>query len=297
MPIPNFQEVMLPTLKLAKDKEEHRLRDVVKHVSDLFNLTDEERDILTPSGSATVIHNRTGWAITYLKKAGLLQSTRWGYFKITERGVAVLKESPFSIDQSFLKQFPEFMEFQKTKAKEELPEVIEPSEEEQTPEESLRDAYQRIQVTLADKLIEKISSCPFQFFERLVAVLLEKMGYGTSEVTGKPRDEGIDGIVWGDRLKLNKIYFQAKRWENKVSRSEIQKFKNDLRDRGAKSGIFVATSAFTSGAKEAAKADVDVRLIEGKELAELMIEYNVGISHVETFTIKRISTPFFGEED
>jgi len=232
MPIPDYQNIMLPLLKLARDKKEHLMREAIESISRTFNLTDTEKRELLPSGQQAIIDNRTGWARTYLKKAGLIESTRRGYFKITDRGLEVLKQNPPEINVKYLEQFPEFVEFKTLKRpKKRLP---------QTPLELIEDGYAKIRGDLAEELSKLVKASPPDFFERLVVKLLLKMGYGGSlreagMAIGKSGDEGVDGIVKEDKLGLDNIYVQAKRWEGTVGRPEIQKFVGALKGRKAKS--------------------------------------------------------------
>jgi len=249
MGIPDYQTIMLPLLKFASDKDEHRFREAVENLSQEFNLSEDERRELLPSGIQPIFDNRVGWASTHLKKACLLVSNRRGYFQITERGLSVLSENPPKIDLKFLKQFPEINEFinpsKKIKDKE-----TEVSIDEQTPEEALENSYQKLRNNTAQELINNVKTCSPEFFEKLVIDLLLNMGYGGSrkdagEAIGKSGDEGIDGIIKEDKLGLDTIYIQAKRWENTVSRPEIQKFAGALQGQQAKKGVFITTSNFS----------------------------------------------------
>jgi restriction system protein len=280
MAIPDYKTVMLPLLRLASDGKEHSIRSAMEQLADEFKLSQEERQELLPSGKQAVFHNRVGWARTYMKMAGLLESEKRGYFKITSRGQEVLKKNPTEINIDLLWQFEEFREF-KTRAREsqkkreaDVPE----GEEDMTPEESLEYGYERLQQELADELIGRIKRCSPAFFERLVVELLVKMGYGGSirdagQAIGKSADEGIDGVIKEDRLGLDIIYIQAKRWEGTVSRPEIQKFAGAVQGRRAKKGIFITTSGFSREAQEyISKIDNKISLIDGHELVQLMIE-------------------------
>jgi len=254
---------MLPLLKYFGDEKEHQLRETIDTMAKQFGLTAEERREFLPSGRKSIFDNRVGWAKTYIKKAGLIEITRRSYFKITKRGLEVLQENPKEINVRYLKQFPEFLEFLAPKReKEELKEEEEEEEEEGietkellTPEERIESAYQRLRQNLATELIQQIKNCSPSFFEKLVIDLLISMGYGgtrkdAGEAIGRSGDEGIDGIIKEDRLGLDIVYIQAKRWENPVSRPEIQKFAGALMGRKAKKGIFITTSAFTKDARE-----------------------------------------------
>lgn len=298
--IPDYQTCMLPLLKYAADNKEHKLADAVEDLSDQFGLTAEERKELLPSKTQEVIFNRIGWARTYMKKAGLLEDTRRGVFKITERGQAVLGENLERLSTKYLRKFDEFNEFQKKhneKDSKSENDVI----SEATPEEMLEAGYTKLSENLVDDILVNIAKCSPSFFEHLVVDLLVHMGYGGSfseaaQVVGKSGDEGIDGIIKEDKLGLDTIYIQAKRWKGVVGRPEIQKFAGALLGQKASKGVFITTSSFTKEAEEyAASVDRKVVLIDGQKLASLMIEHNVGISTVRTFEIKRIDSDYFEE--
>ena len=303
MAIPDYQSIMLPLLQLAADQQEHALRETIDALADDFNLTDEDRNELLPSGRQATFHNRVGWARTYLKKAGLLKSTRRGYYQITERGLSVLAEKPTAISAKFLKQFPEFQEFQSA-SKKAVPNNGPEEEEEskQTPEEILEQAVQSLNDSLAADLVQTIKECSPSFFEQLVVDLLVTMGYGgtrkdAGQTVGRSGDGGIDGIIKEDRLGLDVIYIQAKRWENPVGRPEIQKFAGALQGMRAKKGIFITTSSFTKEAWDyVSRIDSKIILINGHKLAAFMIEHNVGVSPAMTYVVKRIDTDYFADE-
>lgn len=301
MPIPDFQTIMLPFVKLTADQQERSLRDAIEMLAADFNLTEEERKQLLPSGQQTTFANRVGWAGTYLKKAGLLESTRRGYIKITERGLDALKENPRKIDLFFLDRYPGHKEFRTgSQNNKKIEEQV--SKSEQTPEEIIENAFQRIQSGLASELLQNVKSCSPAFFERLVIDLLVKMGYGgtrkdAGQKVGKSGDGGIDGIIKEDRLGLDVIYIQAKRWEGVVGRPEIQKFAGALQGQRAKKGIFITTSFFTKDAEQyATSIDTKIVLIDGERLGELMINYNVGVNTQITYELKKMDTDYFTEE-
>lgn len=304
MAIPDFQTIMLPLLRYLSDGKEHHMLDTHDALAKEFGLTEKELKELLPSGQDSVFKNRVGWARTYMKKAGLIESTKRGYYKITERGKKVLEEKPLKIDIKYLTRFPEFIEFrEKRKEKEETeePETIEPPDL-LTPEETIERAYQKLTRDLAEELIQYVKRCSPAFFEKLVIDLLLSMGYGgtrkdAGEAIGRSGDEGIDGIIKEDRLGLDIVYIQAKRWENLVSRPEIQKFAGALQGQRAKKGIFITTSTFTKEAREyAEKIDTKIILIDGEKLAELMIEHNIGVSPVSSYSIKKVDQDYFSEE-
>jgi len=300
--IPGFQDFMLPLLKLAADEKEHSIRDAIDSMAAVFNISDEEKQEWLPSGSARVLDNRVGWASTYLKKAGLLESPRRSYFRITPLGLKVLKTNPDRIDIKFLEQFPGFLEFRAGSTKDKNDGAISPQDSSQTPEEILEEKYQQIRDSLAMELLAKVKSCPPSFFEELVIDLLLKMGYGGSrkdagQAIGKSGDGGIDGIIKEDRLGLDIIYVQAKRWEDAVGSQEIQKFAGALHGQGARKGVFITTSDFTKPAIEYAnKIESKVVLINSRQLANLMIDFNVGVSDYKSFHIKKIDSDYFPDE-
>ena len=302
MAIPDYQSLMLPLLRYMGDGKEHSLRESIDILADKFALDDEERRHMLPSGQQTTFDNRVGWARTYMKKAGLLESTRRGYFQITKRGMDVLKQNPSDIDVQFLKQFSEFLEFQtvhRTK-----PEVTggDDEAETQTPEETIEAAYQQVRKGLAAELLQTIKTLSPSFFERLVIDLLVKMGYGgtrtdAGEAIGRSGDGGIDGIIKEDRLGLDAVYIQAKRWEGVVGRPEIQKFAGALQGQRARKGIFITTSTFTQDAEEyVSRIDSKIVLIDGDRLAQLMIDYNVGVASTALYELKRVDSDYFTEE-
>ncbi|MBI5869591.1 MAG: restriction endonuclease [Actinobacteria bacterium] len=297
MPIPDYQTTMLPLLTYAGDGTEHTLREAVDYLAEQFKLTAQERNALLPSGQQAVFINRVGWARTYLKKAGLLESPRRGYFKITNRGLKVLKDAPPRIDVSYLKQFPEFVEFQTPRKKKETSREFE--EIEATPEESIGMGYKKIREDLEAELLDRVKKCSPDFFEKLVVELIVKMGYGGSrqdagQAIGKTGDEGIDGVIKEDKLGLDNVYIQAKKWENTVSRAEIQKFAGALQGQRARKGIFITTSSFQKGALEyVSKIDSKIVLIDGHELTELMVDNNVGVSPMAVYEIKKMDEDFF----
>ena len=265
MAIPDFQKIMLPVLKFLGDKQEHSLRETIDSLADEFDLSEEERRELLPSGQQAIFANRVGWARTHLLKAILLESTRWGHFKITERGLAVLKENPTNINVKFLNQFEEFRKFLTHKKEKPARHEEVQDEQDKTPEEALEIAYQNLRNDLANDLLQQIKTSPPSLFEKIVVELLVKMGYGGSrkdagKAIGKSGDEGIDGIIKEDRLGLDIIYIQAKKWENTVGRPEIQKFAGVLQGQRAKKGIFITTSNFSQEAHDYASR-IDTKIV------------------------------------
>lgn len=292
---------MLPLLRLASDGEDHRIRDAIQSIADEFNLSGEERRELLPSGGTLVIASRVGWARTYLKKAGLLEDPKRGYFRITDRGISVLKSKPPSIDSKFLRQFEEFRSFQKPDNSVSGDESEHLAKTDQTPEEMIATGYKQIRANLSSDLIEQVRSITPAFFEKLVVQLLVTMGYGgnfeeAATVLGKSGDEGIDGIINEDKLGLDVIYIQAKRWGQPVGRPEIQKFAGALLGKKAKKGVFITTSSFSSEARSYANnIESRIILIDGARLTELMIQHDIGVSTYATYDLKRVDTDFFIE--
>jgi restriction system protein len=300
MPIPDYQAIMLPILKFAEDRQEHSLRETVNVLSNQFNLTEDEKNELLPSGGEGRFYNRVSWARTYLKKAGLLNYPRRGFFIITSRGLELLSNSPKDISANYLRKYNEFVQFIEIKNDSNLKNIDETIAE--TPEEILESVHQKLQRDLSGEILENISKCSPYFFEQLVVDLVVSMGYGGSrkeagQAVGGSGDEGIDGIIKEDRLGLDIIYLQAKRWENIVGRPEIQKFAGALLGQNAKKGIFITTSNFTQGAIDyVTRIDSKIILVDGSRLTELMIEHNVGVTPVARYEIKKIDSDYFIED-
>lgn len=303
MAIPDYQTLMLPLLKLANNEKVLSLRDATDKLAKEFNLTEDELSELLPSARKTRFYDRVGWAGTYLKKAGLLSSPERGKYQITNRGLDVLKNPPERITDKFLEQFEEFIEFQTRHEKNNDEKIaIEKDVESQTPEEAIESAYLNIRQSLSDEILQTVKNCSPTFFETLVIDVLVKMGYGgtrkdAGKAIGKSGDGGIDGIINEDRLGLDVIYIQAKKWENSVGRPEIQKFAGALQGQRAKKGIFITTSEFTKEAKEfASKIESKIILIDGETLTQLMIDYNIGVNPIASYELKRIDSDYFTEE-
>lgn len=303
MSIPDYQTTMLPLLTFLSDGNEHTLRETIDALAVHFNLTDEQRTELLPSGKQAIFNNRVGWARTYLKKACLLESTKRGVFKITMRGLDEVNKKPTRIDVNYLMQFPEFVEFRAIRNSDDVETTVEVSHtSDKTPEEILESAYQRMRQELAGEILLMIKSCSPAFFERLVIDLLVSMGYGGSRVDagsaiGKSGDGGIDGIIKEDRLGLDAIYVQAKRWENPVGRPEVQKFAGALQGHRAKKGVFITTSSYTKEAHDyVSKIDNKIVLMDGSMLSNLMMDNNVGVSPSVSYELKRIDSDYFVEE-
>lgn len=297
---------MLPLLRYLADGREHTLNECVEAMANEFGLTPEERLQFLPSGTSTVIGNRVGWARTYMKKAGLLESPRRGVFRITERGTQILKKKPERIDVKFLEQFPEFVEF-RTRSDEPGPITVGDVSASNvatvaTPEEALEHAYDRLRGSLESELLQRVMGASPAFFERLVIDLLVRMGYGGSfrdagQAIGRSGDGGIDGIIKEDRLGLDVIYVQAKRWESSVGRPEIQKFAGALQGHRARKGVFITTSTYSRDAYEfVERIDSKIVLIDGATLTRFMVDNGVGVSLVTSYDVKRVDSDYFSEE-
>jgi restriction system protein len=304
MTIPDFQTIMLPLLQQFSDGKEHSTHEVFGKMARVFSLTDEELHELIPSGKQSSFYNRVGWARTYLSKSGLLEMPKRSFYKITVRGKEVLGSNPTRIDMKYLEKFPEFIEFRekeggnkKSQGSDDGVEIQQTTSK--TPEEILEYAYQEIRDNLAQDLLAMVKKSPPAFFERLVVELLVNMGYGGSRqdaarAVGQAGDEGIDGIIDEDRLGLDSIYIQAKRWDTAVSRPEIQKFVGALMGKKARKGIFITTSGFSSEASNyVSNIDYKVVLIDGKRLAEFMIDYDIGVTGSAVYQLKRIDSDYF----
>ncbi|WP_320168137.1 restriction endonuclease [Mangrovibacterium marinum] len=299
MPIPDYQTIMLPLLEAAGDGNEYKIRELIQPIIDHFQLTETDKKTLLPSGTQPVIDNRVYWANTYLKKAGLLQSEKRGYVQITPLGLEVLNSNPPKIDNAFLRQFKAFQEFIGSSTGSSQDVTIPEEQSSQTPEEALQNAWKSLNTTLAADLLQKIKSVDASRFEQLVVDLLLAMGYGGSRqeagnTVGKSGDGGIDGIINEDRLGLDKIYIQAKRWENTVPIKEVRDFAGALLAQKATKGVFITTSDYPKSAYDYVKSiDRTIVLVDGIRLAELMIEFRMGVSVKETYQVKEIDTDYF----
>jgi restriction system protein len=299
MPVPDFQSFFRPLLDLAADGKEHSIQEARESIGKIMGLSEEDMNELLPSGTQRKFDNRVAWAKSYFVQAKVFESSRRGYFRITERGMVLHKQGHKRIDIRILNQYPEFVEFHKGKATKDE-EDVEPSSE--TPEETLQKSYESIRSDLASQIVQRITSNSPLFFERLVVDLMVSMGYGGSRADagrsiGGTGDEGIDGIIKEDRLGLDLVYLQAKRWEGTVGRPEVQKFVGALHGKRAKKGVFITTGKFSDDAKKYVETiDPKVILIDGRTLAELMIDQGLGTTTTATYQIKRIDSDYFTEE-
>jgi restriction system protein len=312
MAIPKYDEITLPLLRvMGNGKEYHRL-DLPPLIGDVFKLTEDERNLKLPSGQSTYLKNRTGWAGFHLRKAGLTEIAREGYHRITPEGLKFLATNPPKITRPVLMLFEQFRQYVAT-VKKRLKNDDESgtraadtgngsvAADEATPEERINEAFAELRETLVADLLARLSSIdPFRF-EKIVLDLLVAMGYGGSrkeaaEVTQKTGDEGIDGVINEDRLGLDVIYVQAKRWKATVGRPEIQSFVGAIAGRKASKGVFITTSGFHENARAyAAGLHQKVILIDGQRLADLMIEHGIGVAEEHAYVVKKIDSDYFEE--
>lgn len=305
MPIPKYDEMYRAFLDCLADGQMHRTKEVKDAVAGVFSVSERERAEMLPSGKQSLFDNRIGWTKTYLKKAGLVQNPSRGVYEITPAGKQVLEENPPKIDNIYLQRFESFRKFVSHDNETAVSQTPDTKMSGKTPQDVLDEAFQQINTTLADDLLNEIMKQPPSFFEHLVVKLLMQMGYGGSvenagTVIGQTGDEGIDGIIREDKLGFSLIYIQAKRWEcdRTVGRPEIQKFVGALAGQGAAKGLFITTAKFTKEAYQYAQKQhtTKVVLVDGITLAKLMIEYNLGVYTETTYEIKRIDSDFFSED-
>ncbi len=294
---------MRPLMDVLSDGKEHSTRETLDRLEDHFELAEEERKRLLPSGRQEVFTNRVAWAKTHLRMAGLIEPTARGVFKITARGLDLLKTTQDRIDLRLLRKQPGYLEARDRKRDkpEGIGELVN-ADADQTPEELMEQSFEALRESLGREILAKLKSASPAFFERLVVELLVRMGYGgtrkdAGQAIGKSGDEGIDGIIKEDRLGLDTIYIQAKKWEQTVSRPEIQKFAGALQGVRARKGIFITTSDFSKEAVEyASRIDSKIVLIDGEQLWNLMIDFGIGVSTTATYEVKRIDNDYFSEE-
>ncbi|MGN8200311.1 restriction endonuclease [Salinisphaera sp. RV14] len=305
MAVPDFQSLMLPMLEFAADGAEHSMKETRDALATKLGLSDSELEERLPSGRQTTFANRVAWAKVYLTQAGVLESPKRGKFFISERGRKLLSEKPPRIGIKDLERFKEFQEFRQASNKNRTEKVTHTDEADSpstTPEETLEQAYQQLRDEVANELLHLIKGNSPEFFEKLVVNLIVAMGYGGSvkeagKATRKTGDEGIDGVIKEDRLGLDAIYLQAKRWEAVVGRPEIQKFVGALHGQRAKKGVFITTSRFSKEASDyVGQIDPKVVLIDGSDLVQLMIDHGVGVSSAAVYEVRKVDTDFFIEE-
>ncbi|WP_087720589.1 restriction endonuclease [Salinicola salarius] len=305
MAVPDFQSLMLPLLKFSADGEEHSMQEAREGLAEIMGLSQEDLEKRLPSGRQSTFANRVAWAKVYLTQAGVLESPKRGKFHISNRGRQILIEAPDRISIKYLEQFKEFQEFRQASSKNRTQKVTHVGDDDNsstTPEETLEQAYQQLRDEVANELLHLIKNNTPEFFEKLVIYLIVSMGYGGSvkeagKATRKTADEGIDGIIKEDRLGLETIYLQAKRWEAVVGRPEIQKFVGALHGQRAKKGVFITTSRFSKEALDyVGQIDPKVVLLDGADLVQLMIDHGVGVSSAATYEVKKVDTDFFIED-
>ena len=302
MAIPDYESLMLPLLRLSADGSIHKFSDAVDQLADELRLSADERTEPLPSGTQPVFRNRVGWAKSYMKQAGLLVFPKRGLFQITERGRDVLKNYPEGIGNSVLEQYAEFKDFKTRRRTKETQDTVKPVTTAESPEDQMASAFRRYQMEIESELLSITKQVTPTYFEQIVVDLLVAMGYGGNKqdaaraVTKQSGDEGIDGVIKEDRLGLDVIYVQAKRWEGTVGRPEIQKFAGALQGKRANKGVFITTSNFSKEATKFANSiDSKIILIDGDRLAQLMVEFNVGASTTGQYLIKQIDSDYFDQ--
>lgn len=309
MAIPDFQSCMRPLLVMVEDGAVHNFNETVERVCVYLELTEDEIRKMLPSGKKSYIKNRLSWARTYMNKAGLTQAPGRGLIQITSLGLKALEECSQRVDVRYLKQFPAFLEFHQVKNKSAEAEAVacsgiqDESAEITDPQERLEQAHKEVQQALASDILENILQQSPQFFEKLVVDLMQAMGYGgwsehSGNATQYVNDDGIDGVINEDPLGLDTIYLQAKRYAytNVIHRPEIDTFIGALTRQGARKGVFITTSRFSAGAQDAAKGlNMSVVLIDGRQLAQLMIKHNLGVAVKQTYLLQTLDTDYFNE--
>ena len=300
---------MLPILQFASDGREHSHRETIVYISDYFMLTPEERDVRIPSGRQALIDNRVAWAQTYLRGAGLISATRRAHYRITDNGMRIQSNPPEQFDAIYLRNIPAFIDFL-GRSRENRSQVLgaenqlEPINEilgtsYKTPEEILSETSQSMRSQLANEILDKVRQGSPAFFERLVVDLLQAMGYGgassaSGQVTGRSGDGGIDGIITEDRLGLDAVYLQAKRWQANVGRPTVQEFAGAMQGHKADKGVIITTSEFTAEARDYVRTiSTRIVLIGGAQLVNLMIDHGVGVRTVDTYVVRRVDGDYF----
>lgn len=310
MAVPKYNEFFSPVLRALEDGQIKRALEIRKYALNYLNVSEEDRKQMLPSNTQRLVDNRATWAITYLCKANLIERVAKGKYKITNTGIQVLHEKKDHVELKDLYQFDSFRQFINTDTlSEEKKDLSQPSVledlQEGTPQDNLNASMEQINKELSANLLSEIMERSPAFFEKMVVQLLLKMGYGSALedgfVTGCSGDEGIDGIIREDKLGFSSIYIQAKRWaeDKAIGRPEIQKFVGALAGQGAQKGLFITTGAFTKEARSYVEKQLSTKvvLVDGEKLTKLMIEYNLGVSVETVYTIKKIDTDFFSEEN
>lgn len=301
MAIPDFQSLMLPLLRFLADGAERSTQETLDALAETLGLSAADVSQPMPSRKAPLFTNRVAWAKLHLKRAGLLDSPRRGVYRLTDRGRDLLRDPPPKVTLAYLTRFPEYVEFRgRSRTSGDGESELEINQEtERTPEEYIEYGYSRLRAALADEILTRIAQMPPAFFEKLVVDLLVAMGYGGSQrdagrAVGPGADEGIDGVIKEDRLGLETIYIQAKRWQATVGRPEIQRFAGALQGQRARKGIFITTSDFSKEAEAyAGSIQSTIVLVNGAQLAELMIDHGIGVTSVNSYEIKRLDSDYF----
>jgi restriction system protein len=297
MAVPDFQSLMIPVLEACADGITIRAGEVSNRVAKALSLTEADLAELLPSGKAKLFYNRTGWARSYLLKAGLLSQPKHAFYQITDRGRQTLAAGLDRIDIKYLEQFPEFLANSKPPDTDDG--TVDPIDLEKNPLEMIEGGYASIRAELAADLISQVKTCSPEFFEQLVVDLLVAMGYGGSRAdaghaVGGSGDGGIDGIIKEDRLGLDAVYIQAKRWESSVGGPVVQAFAGSLMGQKASKGVMITTSHYTKDAQAyVEKIEKKIVLIDGPRLAELMIDFGIGVTEVASYSIKRLDSDYF----
>ncbi|MBA3914539.1 MAG: restriction endonuclease [Acidobacteriales bacterium] len=301
MTIPDYESLMRPLLETIRDGQEHTLRQTTEELAARYQLSEAERNDVLPSGQAR-FDNRVGWAKMYLKQGRLIESTGRGRFRITAGGLNALRETTQKIDSEYLKRFPEPTSPDDPATTPDAGVSASAEGVLQTPEEVIESGYQKLRQELARELLQQARGCSPRFFEKLVLDLIKAMGYGGSvknagEVVGRSGDGGVDGMIKGDKLGLDVLYLQAKRWEAKVGRPILQGFAGSLEGFKARKGVLLTTSKFSEEAKEYSRhIGKRIVLIDGEHLAELMIDHGIGVTEVTSYAVKRVNQDYFGED-
>ena len=300
MAVPDFQTMMLPFLEITGDAEVHTTSEVIDKIARRFELSQEDREELLPSGTQRRLNNRVNWVAAHFRKAGLVESMGSGKFRITPRGLSVLADPPAKLDMKFLSQYPGYIEFISGGKPDSVSASSQPTpvDVEQTPEELIDVTHRQLEEGLAQQLLDKVLSLSPTFFEQLVVDLLLKMGYGgapeAGQRLGKSGDGGIDGTIFQDALGLDVVYIQAKRWQGPVGRPVLQAFTGSLEGNKANKGVIITTSTFSADAAAyVGTVSKRIVLIDGKQLAKLMIKHGLGVNPTQTYVIKQMDTDYF----
>lgn len=301
MPVPDFQTLMLPLLRIASDGRDHELPALRARLAGEFALSQEDLDEKLPSGRQSTFHNRVGWAQTFLVKAGLLERPRRGAVRITGPGRALLAENPPRIDMKLLERYESYRQFRETKRERPAADLEPQAANGLTPEEMMEHGYRELRAAVTGDLLGHVRSASPAFFEQLVVDLLLKLGYGGAlgegETLGRSGDGGVDGVIREDKLGLDVIYVQAKRWDTSVGRPVVQAFVGSLEGHKARKGVLITTSTFSSDARAYVQnIEKRVVLIDGGQLAQLMVDTGLGVNPLASYTVWRIDSDFFTQE-